>query len=110
MIKKNKYDAVKAHEYYMKHRKLKGRKKAKVKASGEIKRKKKKKSRYVAPKNIALATKSSGGKGTKITNMDEFEFIKAKMEDIKKRAVKLPPKKKKALKSALIAMRGKIKG
>jgi hypothetical protein len=108
------YDKAKAHEYYMKHRKLKG-KKRKVKpkvTGGKISaRKHKKKLRAALPKNTALQFKNKGGHTTKVT-ADEYAHISAKLATIKEKAAKLSPAQKTALKGALknIKMYKKMRG
>ena len=98
MIKAKKYDKQKAHEYYMKHRKLKGKKgKVKNRAGKVSERKKKHKQKIAIPKNLATLTKSTGGKATTI----KYDEYKRRFDEIKQRAVNLSPEKKKALKKAL---------
>ena len=102
------YDKVKAHEYYMKHRKLKGRiSKKKITGAKTSERKRKRKTKYTAPKNIALMTKNGSGHTTKVTD-SHLKQLKAKLVDIKERAVNLPPDEKKALKMSLNAIKGHI--
>lgn len=105
------YDKAKAHDYYMKHRKLKGkRRKAKPKVTGGQVKNRKNKSKGIIkmPQNTALATKNSGGKA--VNGQDKnLQLLQAKLADIKEKAKNLPPEKKTALKSALVAIRGKIK-
>ena len=104
--KKKKYDKAKAHEYYMAHRKLKGKKTAVKNQGGKIQRKKKKKEKYVAPKNASFTTKDSGGKGVKV-KVGEYDKLRQKLNELKAKAVSLSPEKKKALKSALNGIKAK---
>ena len=97
------YDKAKAHEYYMKHRKLKGKKrkvKPKVTAGKVANRKKKRKATYKAPKNISLQTKNAGGTGTKIS-MSDYDKLSAKLGVLKDKIKDLTPAQKTALKGAL---------
>lgn len=102
------YDKQKAHDYYMKHRKLKGRKrKPKISAGKVSQRKRKRKVKYTAPVSAGYVTKSSGGKATVIKEKD-YKLLKSQLDELKKRAVNLPPEKKKALKTSLNVIKGKI--
>lgn len=108
------YDKTKAHDYYMKHRKLKGkRRKAKPKATGGkiSQRKNKKKERQKMAYTLATSTQS-GGKAVKLSDKQHEDYnarIKAKIADIVEKSKNLPPEKKTALKSALKSIRSKIK-
>lgn len=102
-----KYDKVKAHEYYMKHRKLKGRKGKAKTTGGKVSQKKAKiKKRYTAPKGVALMTKSKGGKGVKMT---EEQYLKTKITDLKEHLSNLTPDKKVAVKSQIMNISARFK-
>lgn len=108
------YDRLKAHEYYMKHRKLKGRKKAAPKITSKLKdRKNKKKKRIKVTKAHTLATTTQkGGKAVKLTSAQHEAYndsLKAKLEQIKERLNNLPPKQKQAVKRALEQARKQLK-
>ena len=110
---KKPYDAIKAHEYYMKHRKLKGRKRkaaAKI-TGGKLKsRKNKKKQRNMVTKALYLTTgnKNSGKavhlKGTQA----DYDAIKAKLAQINSKTSQLSTKQKQAVKRALISVKRQL--
>lgn len=107
--------AAQAHDYYMKHRKLKGRKKkAAPKVTEKVNnRKKKQKKAQKLPKAYTLATKTqSGGKAVKLSAEQHEAYsmrLKAKIADIREKANNLPPKEKQALKKALEGIKRQIK-